>query len=170
MKEKKKLYRKMTNFFLRRSCTWIKNRANFYLDQAPIGIATIEEIKRGWQEPKIVGNRAYMRNTDGKAVFVEFGVGVVGQQEQHANASTTGYAYNVPSEAKDPSGGWYFFVEWNRTNIPSSDLEQLYSDAEGSWYYTHGTTGQNYTYQALMDYESSGKKEVWEIVKSKYWK
>lgn len=170
LNEQKKKLENANNEFLLLSCEWIKERANFYLSTAPIGEETKENIKNGWQTPEIIGNRAKMLNTSDKAVFVEFGVGVTGSKYPHDYYAFAGYEYNVPSRSKDQSGGWYFDVEPSRTNIPLEDLEVIGNGVDGKTvYYTHGTVGESFTFQALMDYENYGKKQIWEQIKQKYW-
>ena len=99
----KKQIPKMQQEFLMAVAHWVTDRANDYISLSDIGSLVKDEIKGGWEyEP--TANGVKIVNRTQKAVFVEFGVGVVGQSEAHPNASTEGYEYNVDSGSKSVDG------------------------------------------------------------------
>ena len=147
-------------------CRWIINKANWYLDLADLGELVKLEIKKGW-EYEITIEGAKIINRADKSVFVEFGVGIVGQQNPHPNAGE--YIYNKPHtyidsktgktvSTKDENGMWYFWTNQNELDIPKTAIEDIrgYDDFRGEKgkriiVGTRGTEGVWYAYNAIVD-------------------
>ena len=53
-----------------------------------------------------------------KAVYVEFGTGIVGEENPHKMASSAGYEYNVDSPYKDEQGRWTFYADLEELDLP----------------------------------------------------
>ena len=107
--------------YLEYVCLWIINKANWYLELADLGELVKLEIRNGWEYDITIDGAKITNRTD-KAVFVEFGVGIVGQQNPHPNATIDGYEYNKPSTAKSSDGSWSFFANTNELDLPTNAL------------------------------------------------
>lgn len=140
LKKVKKLQSKIRYWFIKYSFTWIKNRANKLLNQRTNGYNSSNA--RSW-EMKIYDTYGIMNNLDPNSGAIEFGIGIKGQQGPNTKAkndvriiaSENGYKYNVPSDSKDDSGGWSFYLP------------------DGTYIYTHGYGGKSFLYDALMEYK-----------------
>lgn len=173
LRKQQKQIKKMFGELLVICCDWFIERANFYLEQSNIGSSIIERIKLSWGKT-ITGDKAVITNIYSKAVFVEFGVGIVGQENPHENAGMAGYDYNIPSPYKKDDGSWSFYANNKEMNIPPEDLEQkiIFNDpsrnSERMFVSTRGTKGVMYAYNALLDLQMEVPK-LWDKIKNKYW-
>ena len=177
----KKQIPKMQQEFLMAVAYWVTNRANEYLDRSDIGSLVKEQIKGGWEyEPTASGVKIVNRTQ--KAVFVEFGVGIVGQSQSHPNATVEGYEYNQDSPYKSADGTWYFWTNSNELDLPLSAMTDIrgYDDHRGKRgkriiFGTQGAKGVWYAYNAIVDAQMELAKAnggeigaLWETVKRKY--
>lgn len=156
---------------------WVTNKANDYINFSDIGSSVKDEIKGGWEyEPTTNGVKIINRTQ--KAVFVEFGVGIVGQGDSHPQASIEGYEYNMDSYYKDrkQTGAWVFQSSLERLDLPLNNVEFAYNES-GTDYalVTRGSKGVWYAYNAIVDAQMELAKanggeigELWETVKRKY--
>lgn len=159
---------------------WFIAEANSNLARTDIGENVKLGIMESWTTQQI-GNVITITNTHEKAVYVEFGVGVKGEENQHENAKKAGYEYNVDSPAKDDNGTWHFYTNIENLDLPKSalvDSSHIYKPEtrkDGSVYRqrvyveTRGTESTMYAYNALIDLKDIGIYEVWEQIKKKYW-
>lgn len=151
-------------------CRWLIRRANELLALSDIGEAIKADIQSAW-EISIMGNVAVLTNQSDKSAYVEFGVGIVGAENEHPNAWNASYWYDLPTEYKDAQGGWAFRIDEERElDLPQEAL--LYKDDNDDdtiSIYTRGTKGAMYAYNALVDLKDYGAKEVWKNIKVKYW-
>lgn len=154
----KELFEEIYSFFIA--------RATFYLYQWDIGMEIKESIKESWK-CEITKNSLKIINDRSRAVFVEFGVGIVGESSPHPNAQSAGYEYNVqskgygynpPSFGKQADGTWGFTIErLSGLDLPKSAVSILPAEIFGSndvlGYHieSRGTKGAMYAYNALMD-------------------
>lgn len=173
----KKTVPTMQQEFLMSVAHWVTNKANDYIDLSDIGSLVKDEIKGGWKyEP--TANGVKIVNRTQKAVFVEFGVGVVGQGNAHPQASAEGYEYNMDSYHKDRkgTGTWVFQSSSERLDLPLNNVEFAYNKS-GTDYaiVTRGAKGVWYAYNAIVDAQMELAKanggeigELWETVKRKY--
>ena len=174
----------MMRDFLEDVAVWVINRANFHINKSDVGELVKLEIRNGW-EYNFTNEGVLIRNSTDKAVFVEFGVGVVGQAKAHPNASAQSYEYNVDSGKKSTDGSWTFFTNEQELDLPQSALEEKYTyknprgkKGEGGnrlLVRTHGTQGVWYAYNAIVDAKVELSKAnggeigaLWEKVKSRY--
>ena len=156
----------------------IIERANerLYTD-SQIGSGLILEIQASWVLDRVKNGSYVLRNVCDKAVYVEFGVGVVGEQDPHPNASSARYKYNMQESGvnhKLKDGSWIFRVQ----NIDLIDIGEKYVMARpnGEKYYESGRTvrtqGQPatmYLYNAIFDFiESAEPQKIWSRVSQKY--
>lgn len=171
---------KMIHDFLYELYLWFVNRANTHLDNSDIGKSVIEGIKTGWSY-SIVGNTLKIINTDDKAVFVEFGVGFMGQQIPHPNASETGYDYDIRPKNNHY---WVFYADdfedvdmhegylVKPTNAGNHSLSVSGGGSSGGyWIITKGSWGDLYAYQTLVDLQTERRtlSSIWRKVKVKHW-
>lgn len=172
-KQKKLVQTTMKDDVLKWCCEWLIDRANYYISLTDIGANVKQGIIDGWEIQKKSSSEYLLVNTHEKAVYVEFGVGIAGQQNPHENASETGYAYNVESAAKDESGQWEFWANAADLDLPQSALNsqtKRFRDTRGRLHvYSTGTKGTMYAYNALIDLKEYGMQEIADKVKNKYW-
>lgn len=183
LKQMKKELKEMTTQFLEECCKWIIKKANDYIDSSDIGSLVKEDIKSSWHY-EIKSPNATIKNTSEKAVYVEFGVGVVGEAHPHPNARIQPlgeYEYNKESPSKSVDGSWTFFTNSEELDLPTSSLlaHNWYEGKRGVMgqagkrllVTTKGAKGVMYAYNALMDIQNGHLKKIWEELKSKskYW-
>lgn len=179
LKAIKKTIPNMTKDFLEGVALWIIDRANFHLNNSDIGENVKIDIRNGW-EYEFVNNGIKITNSTQKAVFVEFGVGKVGEQQPHPEASKEGYEYNVPSEYKY-AGQYHDEFTWRFTVKSEQDID-LSDGTYETWkkksgdlkIITQGSYGVFYAYNAIVDAQMdlqnpNGKiAEIWQETKEKY--
>lgn len=168
--------------FLEEICEWIIKRANKYIDNSQLGELVKLKLRNSWtyqvtkNSAKIINNAHKLqkhRTSKGivveevpLAVLVEFGVGVVGQNNPHPNADDEGYQYNVPrtvygKSTKDQNGMWYFWTNSQELDIPLNSIVDIrgYDDFRGIEgeqgkriiVGTMGTQGLMYAYNAIVE-------------------
>jgi hypothetical protein len=168
---------KMQQKFLMAVANWVTNRANLYISNSDIGNFVKSDIIVGWEyEP--TANGVKIINRTQKAVFVEFGVGIVGQSEAHPNASAEGYEYNMDSYHKDRkgTGTWLFQSSLIELDLPLKNVELAYNESGNEYaIVTRGAKGVWYAYNAIVDAQmelaKSGGGEIgkiWEDIKARY--
>lgn len=164
-----------TQDFVRNVCLWIVERANFYLDRHDIGSLVKEDIKSSWRVfPTETGVK--LVNEASKSHFVEFGVGIVAENDPHPNAFEAGYEYNVESKSKLYDGMWYFWVNSNELDLPLYALDDPkgFDDHRGKRgkrmvVGTRGTTGAMFAYNALVDLKSGNVlQRLWQEAKERF--
>jgi hypothetical protein len=169
---KKQLRVEIRIAFLVECCTWLQTRANEYLAQSSVGEAIKSEIMAGWEISQSLSGATLTNNSE-HAVYVEFGVGIVGQKTPHPNSDDTGYMYNVPSEAKAKygnTGKWVFpFSDESGVDLPL-DKYQVSGKGDKKFVITYGTNGAWYAYNALTDLATNPQnlKLIWNKVLSQY--
>ena len=171
-----------TKDFLEDVAMWLIDRANMHLDNSDIGKNVKIEIRNGWVY-NFTANGIQITNSTDKAVFVEFGVGIVGQSDSHPQASAEGYEYNVESGRKSADGSWTFYADSNELDLPQSSLlaHNWYNGDRGKdkgqrlLVMTKGAKGVWYAYNAIADAKMELAKAnggeigaLWEKAKRKY--
>jgi hypothetical protein len=176
-RQRKILLDKMLPDYINIAAHWITQRANEYIDRADLGSIVKMQIKGGWEYVKIPNGLKIVNRTQ-KAVFVEFGVGIVGQGDAHPQASVEGYEYNVDSYHKDRkgTGTWVFQSSIDELDLPLKNVEFAYNES-GSEYaiVTRGAKGVWYAYNAIVDAQMELAKlgggeigKMWEDIKARY--
>lgn len=173
-KLKKKISNDLHKLYLRKCVEWIKEQANSNLNSSAIGSETKALIQSSWAISYLSENAIRLSNTakyeDGKniAVFVEFGVGVVGEQSKHTLAEEANYEYNVPSTAKTKRGYWAKTLDGgeNSMNIESGYYYAKESES-GFTFLTKGSPATMFLYKAWKSFETLGVyKTLWEEAKA----
>ena len=180
----KKTVSTMQQEFLMEVAHWLTERANDYITNSDLGSVVKDQIRGSWSyEP--TANGVKIVNNAEKAVYVEFGVGVVGQSQAHPNASAEGYEYNMDSPSKSIDGSWTFFTNSEELDLPKDALlaHNWYEGKRGKGgekgkrllIMTRGAKGVWYAYNAIVDAQmelakANGGKigELWEKVKKRY--
>ena len=173
----KKVLPQITRDFLEDVAMWLIERANMHLNNSDIGENVKIDIRNGWVY-NFTPTGLQITNSTEKAVFVEFGVGVVGQSQAHPQASAEGYEYNQDSPAKEDDGSWRFFSNEADLDIPKSAIDWgVYGKGEQNRMriYTRGAKGVWYAYNAIVDAnvelaKSNGGEigALWEKAKARY--
>ena len=178
----KKLWARMQKDFFEDVAMWLINRANTHLNNSDIGENVKIDIRNGW-EYDFTPTGIKITNRTEKAVFVEFGVGIIGQTQSHPNASAEGYEYNEDSGSKSVDGAWTFYTNSNELDLPQSALlaHNWYNGDRGKGkgqrllIMTKGAKGVWYAYNAIVDAQmeltKSGGGEIgkmWRDIKARY--
>jgi hypothetical protein len=164
---------KMQQEFLMQLAHWLTNRANGYITNSDLGSLVKDQIRSGWSyEP--TANGVKIVNRAEKAVYVEFGVGIVGGGQPHPQASTEGYQYNMKSRAKFGGGFWSFRGQMEALDLPQDSVDYAGSDDE-LVFLTQGAKGVWYAYNAIVDAQMELAKpnggaigKLWNDVKKRY--
>lgn len=173
----KKVLPQITRDFMEDVAMWLIERANMHLNNSHIGENVKIDIRNGWVY-NFTPTGLQITNSTEKAVFVEFGVGVVGQSQAHPQASAEGYEYNQDSPAKDNDGSWHFFANEADLDLPKSAIDYGLN-GKGSQnrmaIYTRGAKGVWYAYNAIVDANVELAKgnggeigALWEKAKARY--
>ena len=170
LNQEKKRIESAVHEYMELSADWIINRANEILDRSDIGENIKNEIFGGWDTEWVAPNQLKIVNHSRKAVYVEFGVGIIGQTDKHPNADETGYEYNVESSKKFGQGFWQFVVpSRDYLDLPEKAIIYQDDDKYGLSITTQGTQGVWYLFNAMEDFKIEKVKTIWEQVKKKYW-
>ena len=176
----KKILPQMQKDFLEDVAMWLIERANMYLNNSDIGENVKIDIRNGWVY-NFTPSGITISNSTEKAVFVEFGVGIVGQGNAHPQASAEGYEYNLPSPYKY-AGKYHDEDTWRFTKQSTEDVD-LPKGSYETWQMgsgalkiiTKGAKGVWYAYNAIVDAQIELAKAnggeigaLWETVKRKY--
>ncbi|MBR5272758.1 MAG: hypothetical protein IKU25_05120 [Clostridia bacterium] len=175
----------MLKEFIDRCCKWIVERANHYLDigASKSGGNVIADIKNHWviEQSTLSQNIFTIKNTSDKAVYVEFGVGIVGQESPHKMSGEVGYQYNIPTKYKY-AGKHHDENTWRFVVSNKDDVDLLEGNYE-EWpkkdgtikIITRGSPSVMYAYNAVVDAKNmvaSGGgvfAQYWAETLKKYW-
>ena len=153
----KKLNTTVQKEFLTRCAKWVIKRANQNLKSSFLGDSIVNGIIEGWEKPKVFfwDNYCYIQvsNINDKAVYIEFGVGIVGQQQPHPEANNEDYEYNIPTKSKNEEGKWRFVLGKNQDidlNVGYYNVRAKSSKDTKKLITTKGSPANLYLYNALM--------------------
>lgn len=155
LRKRRTMVRRATNWFLERSLAIIRSKAITNL-KFLFPETEETELKAKLTNPesyvitKVSDTEYKMICTVEEGTYVEFGIGLIGQEQPHPKASEENYRYNLPSNAKSEKMGlpdaWYF----------KGKIMQGYS-------------GTLFLYNAMMEYVNSGiYKSVWNTAIEKF--
>lgn len=125
--------------------------ANNNLDNTDYYADVKEEIKSHWQPIRKEKNSYILENTSEKSVYVEFGVGMVGEVSPHKNAEEAGYEYDVNAHGNK---GWSFIVWYDdMIDLPKGSYKFGYNKKNDYFIVrTKGAPSTMFVYQALQDF------------------
>lgn len=162
------------------SCERIALLANQNLETTTIGENLKSKIQSSWNI--IVKNGiATLTNLEEKAVYVEFGTGVVGEQSPHPKANSSinkpRYKYNMPSKSKyagqyHDEDTWRFYTQDENSIDLQEGFYEVWALKDGVTLkvITKGSPSTMFLFNAIMRFKSENHaKELWEQVKAKYW-
>lgn len=155
--------------FVKACCEWIIERAKWYVDNSDIGANVKNDINSHWSYV-LTGDAARILNDSDKAVFVEFGVGAMGEAIPHDNAKEAGYNYNVNNHKY-----WVYPVD----SLDDVDMHEGYLSREDTkgrgmiWIITKGSWRVMYAHQAIIDAKESlmhnGELvQIWRRLEARY--
>lgn len=173
----KKVLPQITRDFLEDVAMWLIEKANLHLNNSDIGENVKIDIRNGWVY-NFTPTGLQITNSTEKAVFVEFGVGVVGQSQAHPQASAEGYEYNQDSPYKDRkgTGTWVFKSKLIDLDLPQDNVEFAFNNSNTDYaIVTRGAKGVWYAYNAIVDANMELAKSnggeigaLWEKAKARY--
>ena len=167
----------MLNELLMQSCEALIVLANQNLEWVGIGDAVKEKIKLSWSYT-VKNGVATLINSYQKAVYVEFGTGIVGEENPHKMASSAGYEYNVDSPYKDEQGHWTFYADLEELDLPikgddRADITYFNEPNRNSTRMlirTSGAPATMFVFNAILRFKSEKHgKTLWDGIKAKYW-
>ena len=167
----------MLNELLMQSCEALIVLANQNLEWVGIGDAVKEKIKLSWSYT-VKNGVATLINNYQKAVYVEFGTGIVGEENPHKMASSAGYEYNVDSPYKDEQGRWTFYADLEELDLPikgddRADITYFNEPNRNSTRMlirTSGAPATMFVFNAILRFKSEKHgKTLWDGIKAKYW-
>lgn len=169
---RKQLQGKMLDDLLKAVSEQIISLANDRIALTDIGYNVKQSIINGWEPIQYIGKTSKwlgikLVNSAEKAVYIEFGVGIIGQQKPHNNSDIAGYQYNMPSKSKLADGSWIFKIDDN------ADLDISLKSVDNRTEHTVRTKGQvgyMYLYNAIVDFKDRNlAQKIWSDIKRKYW-
>lgn len=132
----------INSLFITKSLEWIRDRAieilSIKLKNPPNWFGTNVLDKSTWFIKQISKNSYILENTYENSASIEFGIGIVAEENPHGWADEAHYEYNKPSEYKDLNGRWSF-KDQNDT----------------VWYRFRGYEGKSFLYNAFMEYQQN---------------
>lgn len=167
----KKMIPVMFDEFIEAVALWIIERANQYVYASDIGENVKIDITGGWYYDRTPTGMK-IKNTSDKAVFVEFGVGIVGQGQPHPQSSVEGYQYNIGSKIIFDDSSWIF----NVSSDDEIDIQSKFIVNRGNTSVrTRGQPALMYAYNAIVDARNELRKKnggeigsLWEKEKKRY--
>lgn len=171
---KEQIQTTMQREFLQEICKWIIDKANYYLSYCDIGQNVKDDISIGWQYT-LTKNGAKIINSAQQAVFVEFGVGIIGREERHemVRNGSTDYEYNIGSKINKETNQWIFNV-YNDQDIDIQEQYIIYRT--NNTVKTKGSPAVMYCYNAVVDAKNELEKpngiftQKWKTLEQKYMK
>jgi hypothetical protein len=164
----------MLDEFLAECCKWFIDRANIYVKTGHRGSNVEQDIITSWTYV-VGGGVATIKNNSDKAVYVEFGVGLLGEQNPHPNAKITDYNYNIQNNSKFKSYNgedWWIFKLETEDDLDLYPEDYLFKYARSGLYFvTKGSWGTMFAHRTIVDMVIQPKaiQRLWEKVKQKHW-
>ncbi len=156
---------------------FLKKCTEFFISKAKLNVLNTEigeqlkyQINSSWVVNEKGNNKVVILNKHKKSVYVEFGVGIAGENS-HPNAKVADYNYNLDSPYKNENDrSWVFKTYDEEIDIPLQDTQYTkYVDDGVLLVLTLGTQGAMYAYNALIDLKAELPR-LWEETKKRYWR
>ena len=162
--------------FLSRCCVKISQLANENLRNIDVGVNVKNDIENSWSVTVDNNGKAILSNHAQNAIYVEFGVGIVGASEPHPNALNTGWEYNLPSQYKyagkfHDDDTWRFIKPTiDDIDLPQGEYEEWRLGSGKIKIITRGALGSMFVYNAIVEFVAGNHaKQIWADLKRKYW-
>lgn len=151
--------------YIRECCEWIVERAKYYVENSDIGENIKQDINSHWKIRFVSNNNAVIENDSDHAVYVEFGVGLMGERIPHDNATEAGYKYNVPSSSKK-GDYWVYAVDSDADVDMHPGYKSITDENTGkTWIITKGSWRVMFAYQAIVDAKEDLRNKNGEFAK-----
>lgn len=107
-----------------------------------------------------------------KAAFIEFGTGVIGQENPHALAARDKYEYDVDTKYKLDDRSWWFTISKNEAiDIPEDMIIEDDVEFDRTEIKTKGAPATMFAYNAFIDFvDADMPKIIWQRVLDDYWR
>jgi len=164
----------VSDMFLQLSVEWIKKRAIFYLQVSKNDLSLMQEIANSFTVTALSRYLYKLENTHEKGAFIEFGVGVVGQESAHEEASAVSWQYNIPTEKKSADGSWTFYADIGTgIDVQDKNREERIIGGENRprlKIITRGNEPARFMYQAVIDYMHNGEyRAIYKMALAMVW-
>ena len=165
-----KRLRELIPEFLKACAETVRDMANNIISGLPYESDIISGLQNSWKtETTDDGQVVTLINNYDKAVYIEFGTGLVGKTKQHKEADEAGYQYDVNGHG---AKGWRFIHSGDE---PLDVPDRYYSDTKsinhtGMWFSVHttGAPATMFLYQAATEFaERKVYERVWKEFASK---
>lgn len=170
IEEYQKKVRELIPVFLKRCAEAVRDLANQKLTGYGYSGELISEIQNSWSIDESKDGVVTLINSHDKAVYIEFGTGIVGSGKSHEMASESGYKYDYNGHGEK---GWRFirFADGEDIDLPDGRYTETKGDHTGMWFLVHtsGAPATMFLYQAASDFaDYKLYKRIWnDLVKGK---
>lgn len=150
--------------FLKRCAETVRDMANNIISGLPYESEIISGLQNSWKtETSDDGKVVTLINDYDKAVYIEFGTGIVGKTQSHKEAKEAGYQYDFNAHGQE---GWTFWLRGNAMDIPQSSVLSEKEHKDGSTeIHTTGAPATMFLYQATTNFiEYKVYKRVWKEI------
>lgn len=164
----KKVQKDLPRVYLEKCVEFIKFNANANLKSHYISLDIVEKIEKSWTTEYVSNNYIRLANTEDTATYLEFGVGIVGQENKHSVSASAGYKYNIPTKYKKEDGSWRFYLEESESvDLNVGTYNVSYTQNGKKKVITKGSPANMYLFKAMKSFETSGAyKTLWEQAKA----
>ena len=147
----------INSLFITKSLEWIRDRAieilNTRLSNPANTFQTNVTDLSTWIIKQISKNSYILENTYENSASIEFGIGLVGQENPHNWAEEAHYEYNLPSDSKDENGCFVFKDKATGRTIGLK--KELQNGKYVLVRYFSGYEGKSFLYNAFMEYQQN---------------
>lgn len=165
-----KRLRELIPDFLKACAETVRDMANNIVDTLGYDEIIKSGIKNGWL-PIEKGETVVLENAYDKAVYIEFGTGLMGSAHAHDEARESGYEYDVK---KHGMKGWNFVYDANEgldvLNVDENNFTRLTKGKKAGMVIVHtvGAPASMFLYQAATEFaERKVYERVWKEFASK---
>lgn len=167
IEQHQKRLRELIPDFLKACAETVRDMANNIISGLPYESDIISGLQNSWKtETTDDGQVVTLINNYDKAVYIEFGTGIVGGTNPHDEASESGYKYDFHAHGQE---GWTFWLRGNAMDIPQDRVLSEKEHKDGSVEIrTAGAPATMFLYQAATDFiDYKVYKRVWKEFVSK---
>lgn len=152
--------------FLKRCAETVRDMANNIISGLPYESEIISGLQNSWKtETTDDGKVVTLINEYDKAVYIEFGTGIVGSNDAHEMASESGYKYDVKNHGQK---GWRFtrhVDDGEPLDLPNGSYTIKTLGHTGMWFdiRTQGAPATMFLYNAAMNFlEDKVYERIWQ--------
>lgn len=143
--------------FIQKSLDWLRDRASENIS------VNYPDFLTDFQT-QITNNIGTLMATEERMTYIEFGTGIVGEQNQHELASELGYQYDLNKHGEQ---GWSFVQENSKLDVKPANIISDKENNGNRWIETKGNEAERFMWNAYFDYFEKGEyarilKEIWD--------